>query len=334
MTGVTLYRVSRQQCRCAALLIGVFLFCAHAATDSVSLKTEPQGPALRLAAARAAPCSTALRVYQEMASDSTVPDSLKMAVCGYRADIAFALREYETAIDYYKRAAQFEKTPGCYRYRQALAVLANGDTAASEAVFKTIADNGQAPLANEAQVALGGCLIRRGQFMEAMALFQKAGHFSPKDSWSIQALLGKLACARHLGLVDSIAAFEKQLSPYAAGILEKDRLRKIREIPLPEPAVSEAVPVKIAIKDTVIKETPKDSVFSLQVGAFGSKERAAALTKKLAAKFKEVECVAAVVDERTFYRVWVGNFDSRDEAESFGKTKLMRQGLEYRVVVK
>ena len=257
--GATLNRVGRQQCRSVALLIGAVFFGSQAAADSVSLKAALQDPALRLAAARAAPCSTALRVYQEMASDSTVPDSLKMAACGYRADIAFALREYETAMDYYKRAALFEKAPGHYRYRQALAVLANGDTAASEAAFKTIADNGETPLANEAQVALGECLTGRGQFREALTSFQKAGSFSPKDSWSIQSLLGKLACARHLGLVDSIAAFEKQLSPYAASILEKDRLRKIREIPLPEPVAATAgspadVSVKSAIKDTVTKE--------------------------------------------------------------------------------
>jgi tetratricopeptide (TPR) repeat protein len=323
----------------AALLAGGIFYGVHAAADSGSLKTALQSPEARLAAAQAAPCSTALRVYLEVAADSTVPDSLKMAACGYRADIAFALREYETALDYYKRAARFEKAPGYCHYRQALAALANGDTAASEAVLKTVADNSESGAAHEAQVALGECLIKRGEYREAMASFQKAGPFSSKDSWSIQALLGKLACARHLGFVDSIAVFEKELSPYAATILEKERLRKIREIPLPEPAAPTAgsptvVSVKKAIKDTVTKETPRDSVFSLQVGAFGSKERAAALTKKLAAKFKEAECVPAVIDERTFYRVWVGNFESRDDAENFGKIKLLREGLVYRVVVK
>jgi cell division protein FtsN len=75
-------------------------------------------------------------------------------------------------------------------------------------------------------------------------------------------------------------------------------------------------------------------VFALQVGAFGSKANAEALIKKIKPKHKDVSCVPAVVEERTFYRVWVGSFDTREAAERFGRDKLMREGFVYSVVVK
>lgn len=324
----------------------------YAVPDSTSTFVRPAAavsPEAKLLSAKALPCSTAVPVYEELAADSALSDSLRKAACCSRADIAFALREYETAFDYYKKAARFEKEQGRSHYRLGLAALANGDTAGAEGIFRPIADSGANELRHCAHVKLGECALSRNNFPEAMTCFQKAGPFSWLNSWSVPAMIGRLECARHLGLADSAAKFDKQLSVHAKTILEKERLRKIRMIPLGVPAADtsaasgkpSAAAVVTAVpknRDTAAKkpvaEVSKDTVFSLQVGAFGSKERARALTKKMAKKFKDAVCVPAVVDERTFYRVWVGNFESREEAESFGKEKLLRQGLIYRVVVK
>jgi cell division septation protein DedD len=311
----------------------------------------PSGPAAKLAAAHVAPCSTAVRVFQELSADSTVPDSLRMVASGCRADIAFALREYETARDYYKKAMAFEKELGRYHYRLAVAALANGDTAEAVAVLSPIIDSGEITCRHEAEVQRGELLLGQKDYTGAMALFRKTGPFSSANSWSVPALLGKLACARHLGLADSAAAYDKKLSVYRLTILEKQRLRKTREIPLAKPVngTADSVLATATAKDTAAKpadrasdkpsaaaaaDTASDTTFALQVGAFGSKANAQALMKKLAAQYKHVSCVPAVIDERTFYRVWVGSFETREAAERFGKDKLMRQGLVYRVVVK
>jgi tetratricopeptide (TPR) repeat protein len=315
--------------------------------ERVPKPTAAVSPEAELLSAKALPCSTAVPVYEKLAADSAYSDSLRKAACCSRADIAFSLREYETAFDYYKKAARFEKEQGRCHYRLGLAALANGDTAGAEGFFRPIADSGDNEFRYLAEVKLGECALSREKFLEAMACFQKAGPFSWLNSWSVPALLGRLECARHLGLADSAAKYDKQLSAHAKTILEKERLRKIRMIPLGVPAADTSVasgkPAAVVVtavpknRDTALKsggEVSKDSAFSLQVGAFGSKERAQALTKKMVKKFKDAACVPALVDERTFYRVWVGNFESREEAESFGKEKLLRQGLIYRVVVK
>jgi tetratricopeptide (TPR) repeat protein len=284
----------------------------------------PAAPEARLAAALAMPCSSAAGVFQELASDSAAPDSVRREASGRRADIAFAFREYETARNYYKKAAALDKGTCRYRYRTAVAALANGDTAEAGDIFSGIIDGGEAPFCHEAAVRKGELLLARKDFRGAMDLFKKTGPFSFRNSWSIHALFGKLACARSLGLVDSAAAYDKKLSGYRQTILEKERLRAVRNIPLTRPdSAAEA-------RDTAVADT----VFSVQVGAFGSKANAEALAKKLRNEHREVLCVAAVVGVRTFYRVWVGKFDTREAAERFGREKMMRRGFVYRVVVR
>jgi tetratricopeptide (TPR) repeat protein len=301
--------------------------------DDVLPPVSPDSPEARMAAARSAPCSAAVRVFQSLSADATVPDSVRKEASGCRADIAFALREYETARDYYKRAAAFERGPGQYRYRTAVAALANGDTADAMAMFTSVIDSGETPFRHEAAVRKGELLLEQEDYAGAMALFQKTGPFSFRNSWSIHALVGKLACARSLGLADSAAAFDRQLSGYRQTILEKERLRKVREIPFakPEEGVGEdSAGTAAPAKDTAAA----DSTFALQVGAFGSKANADALMRRLRPKHTEVSCVPAVVEERTFYRVWVGNFGTREAAERFGRDRLLKEGYVYRVVVK
>jgi len=339
-----------RRCCKALLLVSGLVAGAYAVPDSGTAadtlqKAVPAAPQAKLAAAMAAPCSSAVSIFQELSADSTAPDSVRRCASGRRADIAFALREYETARDYYKKAAAFEaaafeKGPGRYRYRSAVAALANGDTAEALQTFSTIIDSGETPFRQEAALQKGGLLLGKKEYQAAMDLFQKTGPFSFKNSWSVRALLGKLECARRLGLADSAVAWDRKLSGYRQTILEKERLRKVKEIPLARlqsGAADSARPAAPAIKDTAtaVKDTAaKDSVFAIQVGAFGSKANAEALVKKLKPNHKEVSCVPAIVEERTFYRVWVGHFDTREAAEHFGRDKLMREGFVYRVVVK
>jgi tetratricopeptide (TPR) repeat protein len=327
-----------RQFHAVLFFVNIFAIVVLSADQMPEARTDAR-PHARFAAAKQATGATAQRLYQELAADTTLSDSLRAFAAACRADLAFALREYETAVDYYSKAAAFEKPSGHYHYRLGLAALANNDTAGAARAVTPVAEGGQTEEAHCAQVLLGDCALHRGAFNEAMALFQKTGPFSLNDSWSIEALLGKLTCARLLGLADSAAAFEKQLSACRQPLLEKERLRKIRAIPLAKPPVSPACTVAAVlpgapVRDTIVRETAKDTLFALQVGAFGSKERAQVFTKKLSAKYRNVECVTATIDERTIYRVWVGKFESREEAEGFGKMNFIKQGIVYRVVMK
>ena len=292
-------------------------------------------PAARFTAAQEAPCSTAQRLYEALASDSMIADSMRAVACGRRADLAFALREYGTAREFYKRASLVDAGHDDYRYRWGLAALANGDSAEAIKVLEELSSRTDGALSYEARVVLGQLRLKRGDYAGAMEYFRKTGGFSAANNWSLPALIGKLSCARHLGLADSAAAYERALAPFSKNLLEKEELKRAREIPLAkstEPETEQHLAERDAGKNTSTADTGNG--FALQIAAFGSKEHALTLKKGLAKKFPAVACVPAKVDERTFYRVWVGNFRTRDEAERFGKSQLIQQGYVYRVVVK
>jgi rare lipoprotein A len=66
--------------------------------------------------------------------------------------------------------------------------------------------------------------------------------------------------------------------------------------------------------------------FTVQVGSFASPENARALERSLAGEFPGVEVVRRTVGAETYYRVWVGDFALRWDAESMAE-RLARHGL-------
>lgn len=316
------------------------VLCTMALCAGVSFPENPRGveALARLSAAHAAPCSTAISLYESLCADTTVPDSIRAAAFGFRADYAFAQREYETARDYYRKALALDGTNTRYDYRSGLSLLANGDTAEAAKVFAGISGKSETDLSNEARVMLGRLAYARDDFAAAMEWYRQTGAFITTKRWSISALFGKLQCARALGLADSAALYEKQLSPYAKTLLEKEAFAKIRGKPVVAKSDNASASGKLPAIDTGHKSAsaaPVDSTpFALQVGAFASEASALAMKKKLAATLEEVRCVTAVVSARVFYRVWVGNFATREEAEKFGQDELMQLGLVFRVVAK
>ncbi|MBN1131280.1 MAG: SPOR domain-containing protein, partial [Chitinispirillaceae bacterium] len=192
-------------------------------------------------------------------------------------------------------------------------------------------------LANRARVRLGDIANEKGDYAGAMKWFQETGPFTAKNGWSVPAFLGKLTCAKNLGLADSAAVFERLLSLYAKTMLEKERFEKVRTLPLRKKgtAVAARPPSRAGVmQGKKPSGGGNDTSFTLQVGAFSSRERAMELRQKLIKTHKNVVCVPALVSEQTFYRVWVGDFASREEAERFGRDRFVRQGQSYRIVVK
>jgi septal ring-binding cell division protein DamX len=294
----------------------------------------------RLESARIAPCSLAQRMYRDIAADSTAPDSVRMMAAGMHADAAFAAGDFTTARGSYARAARYEKNPGYFLYRSGLASLKCGDTAAAVSCFTRCLAMNDSDLSNRVRVMLGDLALASGDYERAMRLFQETGNFSAKNNWSVPAFIGKLTCAKHLGLADSAAVFDRLLSLYAKSMLEKERYKRAKELPLQkakkiserrnDPPMVKNEPARGAANVT----GHSDTSYTLQIGAFGSRERAQKLKNQLSKKFKGVTCMPAVVSDRTFYRVWIGEFATREQAESFGKNRLQGRGQEYRIVVR
>ncbi|MBN2036492.1 MAG: SPOR domain-containing protein [Chitinispirillaceae bacterium] len=315
--------------RCAiAVFVGIGILAGggylRAAPSTSSFET-------RLSSASASACSTALGIYEELTNDESAPDSIRALSAGLRGDAAFAMGDYDAAEAYYEKAMRFSRSDSRYQYCRALAARAGGDTAQAKKDFLEVAQARHEEGSRLAYLALGDLAQTSGDYEKAMALYQKTGSFSAKNSWSVSAFCGKLACAKRLGLADSAAVYERLLSLYAKTMLEKEQFKMAREQTLQKKDVESQ---RKKQHKTIKAASKYDTTFTLQVGAFGSKERASALAKKLSKKYKNVDCVAALVSNRTLYRVWVGDFSTREEAETFGRERLGRRGHEYRIIIK
>ena len=282
--------------------------------------------------------------YEEQADDVTLPDSQIAFACCRRADIAYALGHFDTALIYYKRAMAFEKTPGLYYYKSGIAAMAKGDTGTARIFLKCVCDNDRGDLRSEAWVSLGNIAFAREKYRDAMASYAKAFPLAPgKSSWA-PAVLGKLACSRKLGLKDSVTALEAQLAPFAPELLERDALEEGSESPALSPGGADAGDISFA--DAFEEKAPAGKAariekkalgaFAVIIGPYGSKKKAFAVKTRLAERFATIAVVPVTVKKLRYFAVRVGAFPTSADAEWFAHEKIesLKPKLKYRVAEK
>jgi len=90
------------------------------------------------------------------------------------------------------------------------------------------------------------------------------------------------------------------------------------------------VPVRLTVTQPAIARggIPRGATarFAVQAGSFNSLENARAVERSLAEGFPEVEVVRRVIGAETYFRVWVGNFPRRSEAQAVAE-RLAARGL-------
>ena len=153
------------------------------------------------------------------------------------------------------------------------------------------------------------------------------GEIDSTRSWTIAAAAAKLECALRLGRKDSIKIFEKKLQPYRERLLENDVLDLAGVQNSKKPTAVAATPAREA-------ETSDGAEYTLQVGAFGSLDNAASLQQRLSTRFGEVAVLPVTLSEQVFYRVRIGTFKSKADADAFGNDSLTPEGIAFKAVVK
>ena len=95
------------------------------------------------------------------------------------------------------------------------------------------------------------------------------------------------------------------------------------------------VPVRLTVTQPAIAPggIPLGAVarFAVQVGSFNSLENARAVERSLAEGFPGVEVVRRAIGAETYFRVWVGNFTRRSEAQPVAE-RLAARGLAVLIV--
>jgi cell division septation protein DedD len=96
--------------------------------------------------------------------------------------------------------------------------------------------------------------------------------------------------------------------------------------PPPAPASQPQIPVN--------SQQPPSTIFTIQVGAFGSKENADNMVTRLTGKYEDITISPTTAGDQTLYRVRVGSFPTRESAVAFADKMLTEAGMSARVVEK
>jgi tetratricopeptide (TPR) repeat protein len=296
---------------------------------SAAYKKNSANPFVQMAYAQIAPCSTAVLLYKTIGETQTAPDSLRAAAYKQLGDYHNASSDFLKAIDNYRLASKFGNKP-IYKHYWALASYASGDTVSAKSLWHTLTLEYGDTIAEIANYHLGLTFTKQKAWQEAFSCFDKAGQPSVSKPWAVASLNGKIECAKKLGQNDKAQQLEKQLDPWRDLLLEKsDSGSSATSIASPSPQI-----VKPVSPDTATAKNDTVKIYTLQIGAFGSKENALILEKRLKTDFPDVITQDFSIEDKIFYRVRVGSFKSKDAATTFGNDSLTKKGFSFRVVDK
>jgi cell division protein FtsN len=120
--------------------------------------------------------------------------------------------------------------------------------------------------------------------------------------------------------------YKRNLSTRFGKSLEDPDIRKI----LAKPASANTKKKKSPVVQSIPEVT--DGIYTLQVGAFATKENAQKLSADLMKRFDSVSISQNDQTGKVLYKVRVGSFATESEALEFGEKKVKAMGYSFRVI--
>ncbi|MCX7726424.1 MAG: SPOR domain-containing protein [Chitinispirillaceae bacterium] len=274
-------------------------------------------------------CSVSVAILTNLTNDKETPDSIKAEAFKMLGDYSFAHSAFKTAAEKYQKASSIVSSNPQYLHLWALSSLAAGDTAKAKSIWHTLTLEYGTEKSLMAHYYLGLLYIKYENYDSAFSHLVKCGSLNPEKGWTIAATAAKLECAAKLNKNDSVKIYEKQLQPFKDNLLERDRVDFVL---MQNADKTNSKKEKVSSLSTSKEDT--SIIYTLQVGAFSNLENAVSLQKKLEQKFQDVTVLPVTFSDRVFYRVRVGSFKSKEEAEQFGKKNFDGSGISCKAVVK
>jgi tetratricopeptide (TPR) repeat protein len=306
---------------------------------------NPSDPEITLLyATTLADAPKALALYKKIALDKSLPDSLRSEAYFRLGCANYLWGRFQKASGYLISAAG---TSGKSRDAEACYLNAVHDTADSFflATMQKAAEDTALAAGKTANFYLGIYYYAKRNYRRALPHFTASIGSPGAPSRLCASYAGTYACAAALSRheqADSALAFIKQSYPEylekamvekaAAGktstTVKKDSLVKKDTVTwLPhDSTATKNLPVKKA--ELVVRK----AAFSLQVGAFSTRENAEACKAGLSKDLPPASIVSGMSGDKTVYRVHVGAFDTKEKAQAFGDSALMNKSLKFRVV--
>ncbi|TAK57635.1 MAG: hypothetical protein EPO24_09645, partial [Bacteroidetes bacterium] len=186
---------------------------------------------------------------------------------------------------------------------------------------------------------LQGRLATNGN--EAKQYYQTIVSNFPKCEWADDALYHLYQYNYAMGLYRTATSLLQQLakeypnSPYVKSIAQESIPTQDKPLPSVEQHQAEATTGEGKVKTTEQTESilpQTQERFTLQVGAFSTSANANKLKESFEQKGYRVEVVNKVQNGKSLYKVWVGAYKTRGDAEKASKTVKTATGLNSMVI--
>ncbi|MFP4015020.1 MAG: SPOR domain-containing protein [Chitinispirillaceae bacterium] len=316
-----------------------------------ALKKYPSDHRLKLLHARTLPVDKAEKIYREYSSSDSVPPQYRAASYRFLGDCAFINEDYKKAASLYELASWQDRAP-VYRHLTALSYYLDKKVKSAMPLWSEIVKDSTDELSAAARLHLAYISMDRGDWKGAYAVLEKSILPDTSSPWYVPYVLAMFECAEKMGGIDKVSIHEGQLLKVKGPLLEDGLISKVAGRIASDTEIKEKTSAsrengkkgagakeETTISDVLVKDRRKEKKktgvsFTVQVGAFGSKENAENLRRKLGATYSGVTVLPTSKGDQTLYRVRVGEFGSRDEAKAFAEEKLEKAGLSTSIVEK
>jgi cell division septation protein DedD len=259
------------------------------------------------------PAKDALKMADSLSRAQNAPGRVKAMGLRILGDNSFLKEDYKSAADAYLQASKLDSASTC-RHLYALAAAMNGQPETAREIWNRIAADNADKLSGEAALMLT--------------------HLpKPPEAPPVAAVPPPPP--------QTAAPVIQQNNPPApppppATAAKTDDAKK--PPPAATPAIQQNNPPAPPPPATAAKiddaNKPTEGLYTIQVGAFASKENADNLVARLKGKYEDIAVSATVSGDQTLYRVRVGPFPRKEDAVVFADKLIIEAGLSARVTEK
>ena len=314
---------------------GVAANKAHAA--------DPAHPQITLLWARTfANSDTALSTFKRIARDKAVPDSVRSQAYFLLGCAAYVRGLAHKSSGYFSNAYDLSGDSMYAEQRYLSAVNDTADTAVVSRLSRASRDTASTSGA-VASYYLGVYYFSKKDYSSALSRFTAASEGSDSGWWACPASAGAYWCAAELSHPQEASAVLVHIRRAWTEYLEQGSLSKVKrklagagkDHPAARDTAAWLPPdtgtVQAPAKSKSEPQTQKPH-FSLQVGAFSTMQNAHSLVGKLSPQFPLVSVAEGAAGGKPVYRVHIGKFETKENAQTYGDSTLAKKGISFRVV--
>ncbi len=317
-----------------------------------AVKRNPADCNAALLYASTLPPKEALKIADSLSRAQSAPGWVRALALRFSGDHFFLKEDYKKAADAYLQASQLDSA-SMYKHLYALSIAMDGHTGTARTVWNGIALDKKDELGGEAA--------------RLSALMPKPIPIAADTETVKLPIVAQFVQPNNTAKTDSVKTQSKPVAPTApanppvAPVNQQTNIVKtdsVKTQPKPAATVTPTAPAnppvasvnqpnntvtvdsvktqsaKTATVNPPANPKPTGPVFTIQVGAFASKENADNLIKRLAGKYEDITVSTTGSGDQTLYRVRVGTFYKKEDATAFADKLIIEAGLSARVTEK